>query len=405
MHRGLVLIDLDDFKEINDTYGHQFGDEILKKYAANIEAYLSLDESIARIGGDEFLILTGEFERIEDLEKYISGLYEHLKTEIIHKGNIIEVRATLGVSVYPDHGTDFKSLLINTDIAIFNAKKEGKNKFLLIDEKVVSKTNRKNQILAILKNSNFDQEFQLYYQPILSVKTNMICGLEALLRWNSKEMGYVPPDELIPIMEESGMVKELGRWVIRTVIAQQIDWMKRDIPVVTVNVNVSFQEFSQKDYVFFLESYLFKHKFDPKLIKLEITESEIMKNLDMTMINLNQIRNMGVGLAIDDFGTGYSSLSYLKNLPITHIKIDKSFITDVPRDVNDNHLVQTILKLAMNLGFETVAEGVESIEQYEFLLENGCDTIQGYLFSRPVPAQQLEPLLKEYVNNPYQFKK
>jgi diguanylate cyclase (GGDEF)-like protein len=392
-HRAFIILDIDNFKEINDIYGHKIGDLCLREFANHLILTFK-DGIVGRLGGDEFIIFTKAFFSDNELKDYLNLSYERLHTPFILGENIFELKTTMGVSIFPSNGLDYKVLYKNSDIALFHGKQSGKNRFTIIDDKILKKIERRNFIIQQIKSPNFYHELMVYYQPVVSIKTKKIECLEALLRWNSPYLGMVSPMELIPILEETGQVKELGRWVLETVTKQIREWEKAGYSI-AVNVNVSFQEFSQKDYPGFVQKTISDSGIKPNRIKLEITESEIMRNLDQTLKNLLEIRSLGLELAIDDFGTGYSSLSYLKNLPVTHLKIDKSFISDIPQDQNDAVLVSTILKLSHTFGFIVVAEGVETKEQWSFLEENGCDEIQGFFISPPVPVQEIQKLMSK----------
>jgi diguanylate cyclase (GGDEF)-like protein len=400
--RGLMLIDIDDFKEINDAFGHKFGDSALMHLANKIQSLLSDSENVGRVGGDEFLVLTKEFLLKEDLQKYIENFFYTLKQDLELQGNLAGMNLTMGVSIFPINGFDFNSLYVNAELALFHGK-EGKYALNFIDDEIIAKIGKKMQIQAFIKSPTFFDHIDLYYQPILSLYSNQIVGMEALLRCYSNEMGNISPTVLIPILEETGKIRDLGKWVTVRVLKQITEWDQKNIPIVPVNINVSLQEFSQKDYPTFINELLKEYKISPDRIKLEITETEIMKNLDLILKNLKELQKFGVQIAIDDFGTGYSSLSYLKSLPVNVLKIDKSFIADVPENKNDSILVKTIIDLARSFGFTTVAEGVENVEEFEFLQKVGCDRIQGYFFSKPLPASDVEQLLLKYTFSPYKF--
>jgi diguanylate cyclase (GGDEF)-like protein len=390
---ALLFLDLDHFKEVNDTLGHTTGDELLQAAAALLRDSLRDVDTVARLGGDEFIVI---LEKIADLEQ-VSAVAEKLKRAFaepltIH-GKEIFVTASIGITVYPTAAGDVDALLQTADIAMYHAKKMGRNTCEVYAPEMNARAGQRLNMEALLRRALDRNEFVLHYQPKVESSTGRVVGVEALLRWNCRELGLVAPADFIPLAEETGLIVPIGEWVLRAACAQSKAWLQQGWPPLLMSVNLSPRQLRQKNLVNTIADTLRECDLDAKLLELEITESLIMENIQENIEKLNAIRGLGVSLAIDDFGTGYSSLGYLAKLPIQALKIDRSFVVTMQDAPDAMTLVSTIITLARSLRLKVVAEGVESAEQAEVLQALRCDEIQGYLISRPLPAEELSQFL------------
>ncbi|WP_457626531.1 putative bifunctional diguanylate cyclase/phosphodiesterase [Persephonella sp.] len=386
-----IFIDIDNFKEINDTFGHDVGDLFLKKFAKKLTLVAS-GKTIGRLGGDEFIVFFQSQNRPE-VEKMMENWMNELSGNIQIDEQIIHITLTAGVSIKKGKA-DFYDFLKESDIALYYGKKKGKKMFVIFDEELRVKEEKRIRLTEILKKSLDKGDFYLVYQPIVSLKTGKVESVEALLRMKNDDLGEVSPAEFIPILEETGLIREVGYWVISEVCRQINIWKDRGVSDISVSLNVDIQQLLDKEFVRNIKATMDNHGISPDRIKIEITESEAMKFPDIIVDVLKRLTGIGIEIAIDDFGTGYSSLSYLKLMPLSYIKIDRTFIKNIPSDKDDNILVLSIVNLAKSLGLKTVAEGVEEKVQLLFLNEIGCDYIQGYYFSKPVLPEEIENIIK-----------
>ena len=386
-----IFIDIDNFKEINDTFGHDVGDLLLKKFAKKL-TLVANGKTIGRLGGDEFIVFFQSQNRPE-VEKMMENWMNELSGNIQIDEQIIHITLTAGVSIKKGKA-DFYDFLKESDIALYYGKKKGKKMFVIFDEELRVKEEKRIRLTEILKKSLDKGDFYLVYQPIVSLKTGKVESVEALLRMKNDDLGEVSPAEFIPILEETGLIREVGYWVISEVCRQINIWEDRGISDISVSLNVDIQQLLDKEFVRNIKATMDNHGISPDRIKIEITESEAMKFPDIIVDVLKRLTGIGIEIAIDDFGTGYSSLSYLKLMPLSYIKIDRTFIKNIPSDKDDNILVLSIVNLAKSLGLKTVAEGVEEKVQLLFLKEIGCDYIQGYYFSKPVLPEEIENIIK-----------
>lgn len=386
---ALLFLDLDHFKDINDTLGHDVGDQLLIKVVERVKNNLREVDTLARLGGDEFTIIledvTPEFV-ITISEKICQSFSQPFHLE----GRDIFITTSMGISMYPSDGNDMQILLKNADMAIYRAKESGRNKFEFYTRELNEKIIKKSTIEANLRAALDKQEFLLYYQPIIDVKTNKICSLEALIRWQHPDLGLIPPAEFIPIAEEVGLIVPMGEWILRTACLQHLEWMKSGV---RISINISARQFKENNLVELITKILKETGLDGEYITLELTETLIMQDIEHSARIINALKRLGVAISIDDFGTGYSSLNYLRKFPIDILKIDRSFITDVVHNKDDAAIVRAIIAMAHSLKLKVVAEGVEAVEQYKYLKENGCDEIQGYLISKPLPAAEIVKFL------------
>ncbi len=384
-----IFIDLDNFKDINDTFGHNFGDKVLKYFAKRLKDVCKQEDFIiGRLGGDEFIVYTRDkspdyFKR-RCFDK-LSGTY--------NIGNIsINLTLTAGVSISSNLNTNFYHLLKESDLALFYGKKQGKDMFVVYDNEIRLKEERKLKIKRLVNKALENREFYIVYQPIYDVKQKRYTSVEALLRWKNGFEGEISPSDFIPILEETGRIKQVGKWVLEEVCKQIKIWNEKNIKL-KVSVNVDIQQLLEEDFIDFVRLILEKYKIDAESLIFEITETEAMRFPKKVLSSIKQLRKLGINIAIDDFGTGYSSLSYLKLIPLDYLKIDKIFIKDIPLDKKTAMLISTIIDMAKNFGFKVVAEGVETKEQYEFLEKIGCDKVQGFLISKPGLPSKIEELV------------
>ena len=396
---AVVFVDIDHFKTINDSLGHETGDRVLRVVAERIAGVLRESDTVARIGGDEFVILLEEGgETADSFDVVAAKLSNAVAQPITINGYDLFVELSMGICVFPQDGGDSETLLRNADTAMYKAKSSGRNCWRFFDESMARSVARKLELETALRRAVERDELTLMYQPQVALDSGKIVGVEALLRWNRPNLGMVPPLEFIPLAEESGMIVSIGNWVLETACAQAAKWLRENRSDLRMAVNISARQIYHKDFVPQVARTLTLTGLPAEFLELEITESSILENLDETVRKLQQLKMMGMTIAIDDFGTGYSSLSYLKQLPIDRLKIDRSFVKDTPEDRDDCAIVRTIVAMSKSLGLSVIAEGVETREQVEFLRAGGCNEIQGYLISRPLPPGELEGKLDQQQN-------
>jgi diguanylate cyclase (GGDEF)-like protein len=384
---AVLFLDLDHFKVINDTLGHAVGDQLLKEVAQRLKAGLRESDTVARVGGDEFAVLLPELASPADAAMIAEKLLRLVASPVTLAGRELSVTASVGIALHPSDGKDVEPLLQSADLAMYRAKEMGRNHYQLSSptmnaSKALERLSMENSIWRGLQG----REFELYYQPQLDLQTEAVECVEALIRWPRSDGGVTEPSDFVPLAEGSRLIVPLGEWVLRSACSQAKAWQDDGLSWVRVAVNVSVREFQELDFLSKLDEVLRETRLDPRSLDLEITESMAMQNVELTLAVLRQVREIGVGVVLDDFGTGHSSLSYLKLLPITKVKIDRSFVRDVPRDAGDAAIVSAVIAMAKTLKIKVVAEGVETPEQLAYLKEQGCHEIQGYLFSRPMPA-------------------
>ncbi|MEA3420002.1 MAG: EAL domain-containing protein [Campylobacterota bacterium] len=392
---AVLFMDLDHFKEINDSLGHQLGDEVLQIIAERLRKELRGSDSIARLGGDEFTVLIEDLKDDSEIGKVAQKLIQAVKEPIIVKSHKLYLTVSIGISIYPDDGEDAETLLKNADAAMYSAKRSGRNAYHYFSKEMTDQAFERVMIEASMRRALEEEEFVLYYQPQINSKTGELNGLEALVRWNHPEMGLVPPEKFIALAEATELIVPLGEWVMRTAALQIVAWKEDGFTPTCVSVNLSVKQLRHKGVVSMIENILQETKCKPNWLELEITESYTMQNPNQSIELLKRIRKIGISLAIDDFGTGYSSLSYLKRLPISKLKIDKSFIDDIPGSKEDEAIVGAIVSMAESMSLGVVAEGVERDVQKAFLQQVGCNIIQGYFYAEPMPADEITEMLKE----------
>ncbi|MES9879215.1 MAG: EAL domain-containing protein [Candidatus Sedimenticola sp. 1PA] len=389
----LMFLDLDDFKNINDTMGHNVGDEVLMKQAQRLKRVLRATDTAARISGDEFLILITELRDEHHTVLIAEKILDAVEEPFSVADKEIFMTASIGISIYPDDASSPEMMLKHADAAMYGAKGLGKNNFQFFTQSMEESAERLVAIEFELRKALENGELDVHYQLQCNGQTSNPVGVEALLRWHSSALGNIPPAEFIPVAESTGMIMSIGEWVLHKACLDAARWYQLFVQPLKVAVNVSSRQFKSGTLVQSVNEALTRSGLPPEMLELEVTESLLVEDVAETMETLNSLRALGVSLSLDDFGTGYSSLSYLKRFPLQVLKIDKSFIQDIEDDINDQTLVNTIIVMSHSLNLSVVAEGVETAEELEFLLEHGVDVIQGYLVSKPLPVSELEDQL------------
>jgi len=383
---ALLFVDLDHFKHVNDSLGHDVGDEFLQSVARRLQGQLRSTDILARLGGDEFIILVENIESEHDAALVAQKVIDTLAHPVMVDQHELYVTASVGIALFPNDGDDVQALVKHADTAMYQAKAHGRNAFHFYAPEMTLYAQERLQLEAQMRRSIDNGEMSVFYQPQIDAKTGSIVGVEALVRWMHPERGFITPLKFIPIAEETGFICELGNWVMREACAQLVCWQAAGVNIPRLGINVSVRQFERPDFVRQVDEILREAGVEPARIELEITESVLMQTDNAYQI-LEELRGLGVCLAVDDFGTGYSSLSYLKRLPIQKLKIDRSFIMDLATDANDAAIVRAIIALARTMELDTVAEGVENHAQAEFLVKEGCTTIQGFLYGCPMSAK------------------
>lgn len=404
---ALLYLDLDHFKRINDTLGHTTGDELLKMVANRLSRCLRSEDmiargseltdahsNVARLGGDEFTLLVRETDAVENIESVASRIIETLKSPFEFNGHEFVVTPSIGIAIYPIDGEDEESLLKSADVAMYQAKQRGRSGYSFCTETTSVRSLERLDLELDLRRALESNQFELHYQPKVTTHNWTVVGAEALLRWNHPERGWVSPAQIIPIAEDTGLIVPLGRWIVQEACRQIATWRAAGLRECPIAVNLSSQQFWQDDIASVVESALGTHNVASNLLELELTEGVLMRDVKQTRDALQILKAIGVSLAIDDFGTGYSSLAYLRQFPLDALKIDRSFVSDLPAS-DAAAICDAIISMARSLHLRVVAEGVENISQLEYLTGRLCHEIQGYYFSKPLPANEFDALLKE----------
>lgn len=382
---AVLFADLDRFKTINDTLGHGVGDEILRQVAVRLRKALREGDTVARFGGDEFVILLPRISVEREVTQVAIKIIDMLSSHFLIQEHDLHVTSSIGISLFPKDGGDAETLLKHADTALYKAKDQGRHQYQFFDSSMNVQAHDRLLLENSLRNAMLRGELLLYYQPQISLRTRNITGVEALLRWRHPVRGLVPPSEFIPITEETGLITDIGAWVLRTACQQAMAWQHQGLPPLKLAVNLSARQLLRRhDLDEIVKNVLKETGFLATNLELEITESSIMSDPERSIDVLRSLGQMGINLAIDDFGTGYSSLSYLKRLPLHSLKIDQSFVQSLPRDKDDVAIVHAVLAMARQLNFKVVAEGIETAEQLQFLIESGCDVAQGYFICVPL---------------------
>jgi diguanylate cyclase (GGDEF)-like protein len=395
-HRQLAVafIDLDRFKQINDTLGHEAGDELLKDVASRLKGCLRDSDAVARLGGDEFVVLLTDLVADKYAATVAQKIIAMIAAPFFLLGQEFRVTASIGISTYPTDGLDEQTLTKNADIAMYQAKEDGKNQFQFYSEKLNANSLERLTLESSLRHALERNEFRLDYQAKREIVYGQITGMEALLRWQHPDLGLVAPMQFIPVAEETGLIVPIGKWVLQTACLQNVAWQRQGLPHLSIAVNLTARQFADEHLLRDVSSILDSTGLEPCFLELEIQESLLIRDIDRTLRILTQLKALGVRIAIDDFGTGYSSLASLQRFPLDTIKIDRSYIRDIATHANDSSLTSAIIAMGRNLSLTVVAQGVETKEQVEFLKANACDEFQGFYFNRPLSAAHFTALLQ-----------
>jgi diguanylate cyclase (GGDEF)-like protein/PAS domain S-box-containing protein len=397
---AVLFIDLDRFKIINDSLGHEAGDVLLREVASRLRGCVRGSDVVARLGGDEFVVLLQDVNDQAQVSAVARSMLSAAMRPVVILGQECRVTASIGICVHPSEGQDDDALMKNADMAMYIAKEEGKNNYQFYSPALHAGAAGRLALEASLRRGLERQEFTLHYQAKVNFRSGEITGVEALLRWNSEELGAVSPTQFIPVAEDTGMIIPIGRWVLRTACAQNAAWLRDGLSPVRVSVNLSMLQLNDKDLISDIKAALHDAGLPPELLELEMTESMIMHNAENAIRVLGEIKALGVRLAIDDFGTGYSSLAHLKRFPVDTLKVDRSFIREVERNPEDRAITEAIIAMGKTLSLTIVAEGVETPEQQAFLSQRACDEMQGYYFSTPVVPEDFAALLRRHAPVP-----
>jgi diguanylate cyclase (GGDEF)-like protein/PAS domain S-box-containing protein len=393
---AVLFLDLDRFKLVNDTMGHAAGDRLLIEVAKRLNECMIESTFLARMGGDEFMIFVPELQSVESIQQFAQLILQSFESPFFVEEMALYIGTSIGISLFPNDGMDEETLMKNADTAMFRAKERGRNHYQLYNHAIGAKVKEYVAIENGIRQALDRAEFQVFYQPQINLVTGEIDCMEALVRWLHPELGWVPPNQFIPAAEEHGLIVRLGEWVLRTACTQNRTWQREGLPPIRMAVNFSAKQFQVADLCDRIMQILVETDLEPQYLELEITESLVMQDQNTTIAMLKQLQSRGMRVSIDDFGTGYSSLSYLRLLPVSKVKIDASFIRETPQNKDDAAITSAIIAMAHNLNLKAIAEGVERKEQLEFLRSHNCDAVQGYLFSRPVPAPEATLLLQAH---------
>jgi len=392
---AVLTVDLDNFKLVNDSLGQEAGDMLLKTVAERLNSCVRLGDTAARKGGDEFAVIVSNLATADDAAQIANKIRESISLPIRINEHELSITCSIGISIFPRDGEDVQTLLRNADGAMYRAKEQGCNTFQFYTGEMNARSLARMTMEKHLRRAMENNELSLHYQPQVSLLTGHVSGMEALLRWQSPELGPVSPASFIPLAEETGLIEQIGEWVVRTACAQNRAWQDAGLPQLSVAVNISARQFRLSNIVGSIGRALRETGLEPRFLELEITESMVMQDVERVSAILNELKGLGVLLAMDDFGTGYSSLSYLKRFPFDVLKIDRSFVRDITSDPDSAAIAKTVIAMAHSLHLTVVAEGVETEGQLHYLRSHGCDEMQGYFFSRPLPAAEFAALLRE----------
>jgi diguanylate cyclase (GGDEF)-like protein/PAS domain S-box-containing protein len=391
----VAFIDIDNFKLVNDSLGHSAGDELLKIVAHRMVNCVRVTDTVVRLGANEFAVLFfGQPKSADLITATLQQLREAVAAPVEVGGHTLQVTCSIGLANYPKDGAEVDTLLANAGSAMYRAKERGRDNFQFYTPELNAKIHEKFLLQEELRNAIRRDEFMLLYQPQVDLRSGRIFAVEALIRWRHPQLGIVSPDKFIPVAEESGLITQIGDWVLRRACKQNKAWQDAGLAPINVSVNVSARQFREKNWIGRVVEALAESGLDAKCLELELTESLIMQDVDQAIATMKRLQGLGVQLSIDDFGTGYSSLSALKSFPVARLKIDKSFVRDLPHDDNDRAVATAVISLGQRLNLRVIAEGVETDAQMAFLRDNNCDEMQGYLFSKPAPAEEIAAMLK-----------
>ncbi|NVJ93511.1 MAG: EAL domain-containing protein [Methylocystaceae bacterium] len=387
---AIIFVDLDHFKKINDTLGHNTGDEILIEAAQRLTACTREEDTVARLGGDEFVLLIPEVDDIDEVTKVADRIVTAFSHSFVINERQLFVTASLGISVFPDDGEEVETLIKNADAAMYRSKDEGRNTFKMFNPSFTDHGLRQLQIENALRNAIKKNEFELYFQPQAQASDGKLVAAEALLRWHNDEIGVIGPAEFIPIAEEIGIISVIGDWVLERACQHIKEWNEKGYKPIIISINIAPEQISDIHFPKKVAETVAHYGIDGKILEIEITEGSFIRNPEQVRDNILALKKIGLRIAIDDFGTGYSNLGYLRELPIDYLKIDQSFVKDMFNEQGNRQLISTIISMSQGMGMESIAEGVETVLQAEFLNDGGCDIVQGYLLSKPEPADSFE---------------
>ena len=393
---AVLFIDLDRFKNINDALGHEAGDRLLQNVAGRLVRCVRRSDTVARQGGDEFVVLVEAFQGPRDLTQVAEKILAEVAGPMTVYGKEFQITASVGISTFPADGDDLRSLLKNADTAMYRAKQQG-NAYQFYAQQMSEHSVERLELEAALRQALERNEMRLHYQPKVESKTGRVTGIECLLRWQHPKLGIIQPDQLVPLAEETGLIVPIGQWALRAACLQAKKWYEQGLPWLRIAVNLSPRQFMSPTLVDDLVGAIDETGVNARLIEFEVTESVMMRDPEEAVKLLRRLKAIGVRLTIDDFGTGYSSLAYLKRLPIDCVKIDASFVRGIPVDASDVAITETVIAMSRSLGLRVIAEGVETRAQMKFLEERGCDEMQGFYFARPLPAEQLAAYIRQEV--------
>ena len=393
---AVFFIDLDNFKQVNDTQGHPFGDSVLRESVRRFSSLVRDGDTLARFGGDEFVLLVENLKDTLSIQTIAQKLLSVLEPRATINGNDVNLSASIGVCVYPVDGKDGATLLANADIAMYQAKVSGRKQFCIFSASMSDRAAEKYQMEAALRRALDENRFRMHYQPKIDIVSGRITGVEALIRWEHPELGLVSPDRFIPLAEETGLIIAIGKWTLNEVCARAKAWEEMGIPPMIMSINLSGSQLMHPEFVRECAAALKATDRKPELFELEITESMVMQNPERATKLMDELRAIGIRLAIDDFGTGYSSLAYLKQFPVHTLKVDQSFVRDLPHNLDDVAITRAVIAMAHSLNMNVIAEGVERKEQLALLKAEGCDEFQGFYCARALPEAELVPFLSEH---------
>ncbi|EWH10321.1 PAS/PAC sensors-containing diguanylate cyclase/phosphodiesterase [Catenovulum agarivorans DS-2] len=392
---ALLFFDIDHFKRINDTLGHDIGDVLLQQVAKKLKKGLRGSDTVARLGGDEFAVILNDCQDENAIRHTAEKIIELINKPVKLADRELFVTTSIGIAVYPQDGTDSQALLKNADVAMYRAKSSGRNTYMFYRQEMNAHAFERLTLESELHRAIQQQEFVLYYQPKVCLQTGLILGVEALLRWRHPELGILLPEKFIPLLEDTGLIVPVGQWVIEQALADCNQWYEQGLEHIKMAVNLSPNQLKDVKFIEGLQNALAQHQLSTSCLELEITENTMMADGEKAFVLMQQLQQIGIKFSVDDFGTGYSSLAYLKRLPVETIKIDRSFIQDIGIEQEDEIIVKTVIAMAKSLGYRVVAEGVENLEQVNFLKSLNCDIAQGFLFSRPIPSAELVSHLQD----------
>ena len=393
---AVLFIGIDRFQMVNDSLGHDVGDQLLRLFSQRLQSISRTKDTVARIGGDEFIQLIEDVKNPQQVKSIANKIIQSMSMPFHFGGHELYLSASIGIAMYPDDGETPEILLKNADSALHQAKDNGRNTHTFYNASMNGADFSFIELGRELRHALIGKQFHIFYQPQIDIKTQQVVGAEALLRWHHPSKGWIGPDQFIPIVEDCGLMTKLGEWIIRSVAKQISQWQSAGIPDIRIAINVSGKQLKETNLKRLLQEVIAYHNIKPQLLELELTESILIENVDQNNELLSDIRSLGIHLAIDDFGTGYSSLSYLKHFPINVLKIDQCFVKNMMTDACDRAIVESLINLAHKIKLKVIAEGVETKQQLVLLSNYGCDEIQGYLFSKPLEAQAFSDYLCQY---------